>query len=301
MRKGIDLGLARERSVDLLIQDGVWKLRAGDPAHARASIEEALKINPTDVRALAALNQTYLAEKGASALALQKVKEYAAHLPKSAPVQDFLGMMLMGQGDRVEARAAFTAAKTADSRFVRSDMSLVQIDVLESKFEDARKRLDAVLAADSGNNTARLWLGNIEEILGHHNAALDHFRKAVENNPGNAQASNNLAYMLTEYGNQPDEALKYAEKAVQLAPTHAAYSDTMGWILYRKGLYTQAIGYLERANSDAADVVWKYHLAMAYAKAGNAARGRATLQAALKLNPNVPEAKIAQGIVEQSH
>ena len=48
-------------------------------------------------------------------------------------------------------------------------------------------------------------------------------------------------------------------------------------------------------------MVWKYHLAMAYAKAGNAARGRATLEAALKLNPNVPEAKIAQEIVGQSH
>ena len=117
MRKGIDSGLARERSVDLLIQDGIWKLRAGDPAHARASIEEALKINPADLRALAALNQTYVAQKGTPSLALQKVKEYAARQPKSAPVQDFLGMMLMGQGDRVEARAAFTAAKTADSRF----------------------------------------------------------------------------------------------------------------------------------------------------------------------------------------
>src|ERR1022692_4615951 len=46
MRKGIDQGLMRERSADLLIQDGLWKLRSGDPAAGRKAIEEALKIDP---------------------------------------------------------------------------------------------------------------------------------------------------------------------------------------------------------------------------------------------------------------
>jgi Tfp pilus assembly protein PilF len=60
---------------------------------------------------------------------------------------------------------------------------------------------------------------------------------------------------------------------------------------------------LERAgsNNTARDnVVWKYHLAMAYSKAGDTARGRATLEAALKLNPNLPEAKIAQQMIGAS-
>jgi hypothetical protein len=40
---------------------------------------------------------------------------------------------------------------------------------------------------------------------------------------------------------------------------------------------------------------------MAYSKAGDTARGRATLEAALKLNPNLPEAKIAQQMIGASH
>ena len=43
MRKGIDAGLALQRSTDLLLQDGIWKLRSGNPSGARASLEEALK------------------------------------------------------------------------------------------------------------------------------------------------------------------------------------------------------------------------------------------------------------------
>jgi Flp pilus assembly protein TadD len=58
-----------------------------------------------------------------------------------------------------------------------------------------------------------------------------------------------------------------------------------------------AVSELERAVLKGNDPVWKYHLAMAYAKAGDLNRGRATLQAALKLNPNIPEAKLAQEVL----
>jgi hypothetical protein len=37
---------------------------------------------------------------------------------------------------------------------------------------------------------------------------------------------------------------------------------------------------------------------MAYAKSGDINRGRTTLQAALKLNPHAPEAKLAKEVVE---
>src|ERR1039457_6206136 len=156
MRKAIDAGLARERSTDLLLQDGLWKLRTGNFPGARTALEEALKINPEDLRALGALKQSYEAQKQAP-MALQKVKEYASRQPKSAPVQEFMGLILVAHGDREQARTAFTAAKTANPQFVRADLSLVQLDTTEGKLDDARSRLNALLAANGGNTIARLW------------------------------------------------------------------------------------------------------------------------------------------------
>ncbi len=296
MRKGIDKGLALGRSPDLLIQDGLWKLRAGDAKGARAAVEEALKVDPSDVRALKVLNKTYVAEKN-NKMAIQRVKEYAALRPKAAPVQDFLGMMLLGSGARSEARTAFSAAKAADPQFVKADLSLVQVDVLEGKMGDARKRLEGLVSSNINDLTARLWLGNIAEAGGDHKTAIDQFRKVVEANGRDAQASNNLAYLLIEYGHNPDEAIKHAERAVELAPERPAYCDTLGWALYNKGLYSSAIPYLQRASANPENVVWKYHLAMAYAKSGDLTRGRNTLEMALKLNPNSPEAKAAKELV----
>jgi putative PEP-CTERM system TPR-repeat lipoprotein len=297
MRRGIDAGLSKERSAELLIQDGLWKLKAGKVADARRSLEDALNLNPADLRGLAALTQAYEAQKQTT-IALQKVKEYAARQPRVAVVQEFLANLLAARGEREAARVAFDAAKAAGARSADVELGLVRIDVLDGKWDEARKRLASVIATDKDNMTARLWLGNLEQIKGNRGAAVDQFRKVVEAKPENAQALNNLAYLLAETGSQLDEALKYAEKAVALAPERATYCDTLGWVLYRKGLYPSALKYLERANAGTGgDLTWKYHLAMAYAKVGDMKQGRSVLEAALKLNPNLPEAKAAQQLV----
>jgi tetratricopeptide (TPR) repeat protein len=296
MRKGIDEALKRERAPALLIQDGMWKLRARDYQGARAALEEALKINPGDIQALAALNETYTAEKKPG-IALQRVKELAAAQPKSAPVQDFLGLLLLANGDWRQARSAFTAARKADPAFVRADLSLVQLDAAERKWDDAINKLETIVSSNQRNTMARLWLGNLQVVKGNHQTAIQHFQKVVDSEPGNAQALNNLAYLLSEHANRPDEALKLAQRAVELAPQVAPYNDTLGWILYRKGVFNTAIQHLERAAADKSDVVWKYHLAMAYAKGGQPARGQAILQEALKQDPKRPEAKMAREVL----
>jgi Flp pilus assembly protein TadD len=299
MRKGIDRGLAAGKQPEFLLQDGLWKLRSGNAAGALASLEAALNLNPGDIRALGALRQA-MAQQKQSATAVKKIKEYAAKQPKAAAVQEFLGAVLVAQGDTKEARQAYQAAKAADPQSVLADLSLVQLDVSDRRLDDAEHRLREVISSHAENTTARLWLGNLEEVKGDHAGALENFRKAVQSDPANAQALNNLAYLLADFANQPEEAQKYAEKAMQIAPDNPQYADTIGWILYRKGLYSAAVHQLERANAAKGPVVWKYHLAMAYAKAGDTKRGREVLDAALRVNPNAPEAKTAKDLLDYS-
>jgi tetratricopeptide (TPR) repeat protein len=290
LRKGIDAGLAAGRVPDYLIQNGLWHLRAGNAGPAKAALEEALKIDPGDVRALQFLSQTYMSLKDARG-AVQKVKEYADQNPKSAAVQHFFGTLLMANADKQGARKAFHNAKSVAPEFVNADLSLIQVDMTEGKVDDARKKLEAVLARDKENLTARMWLGNLQLIAGDARNSTENFRQVIAANPKNAEALNNLAWVLAENG-AADDALKHAEKAVELQPKNADFNDTLGWIMYKKGVYSLAIKYLEKA--DTGNPVVKYHLAMAYAKVGDLKRGRVALDAALKINPNVAEAKLAQ-------
>lgn len=298
MRSGVDQGLQRARTSELLLQDGVWKLGSGDYSAARVSLEGSLKINPTDVRALKALDTDYAVQKQA-ATGLEKVKQYAAQEQQSAPVQEFLGETLLQQGDRAHARAAFNAAKKADPHFEDADFSLAQIDILEGKTDDAEKMVQGILASDPGNKVAPLWLANLEISKGDYSHATERYQQVISQNPNNAEALNNLAYVLAEYDHQTDQALTYAQKAVELAPDRPGYRDTLGWVLYRKALYTSAVTELESAASKGDNVRWHYHLGMAYLKAGDSKRGRATLQTALKQAPDLPEAKVAQQMLAQ--
>jgi tetratricopeptide (TPR) repeat protein len=294
LRKGIDQGLSKGRVPDLLIQDGLLRLRQGDAKAARAALEEALRMDPTDLRALNSLRLSYVAQKQ-SAEAVKRVKEYAASQPHSAEVQGFLGIVLMSGGDRKEARVAFEAAKAANPRYERAELSLVQMDAVEAKWDDAANRLKAIVSSNEGNVLARFWLAEVQTVKGNNTAAIENFRKVIDAAPDHAQALNNMAYLMAD--KKPDEALKYAERAAEMAPTDPDYADTLGWILYQKGMYPSAIKYLERAATKKGNVVWKYHLAMAYAKAGDAKRANATLQVALKDDPNTQEAKAAIEVV----
>ena len=297
MRKGIDRGLSRQRSTDLLLQDGLAKLSTGNVSGSRAALEEALKLNPADVRAMSALTATYKKENR-DAVALQKVKEYAARQSNSAPVQEFLGMMLFANGDRQQARSAFDAAVVANPKFLRASLELIQVDVVEGKLDSAQQRLTTILSSDGTNTLALNWLGNLQAMKGDYKMAIQEYRQAVAIDSDNAQCLNNLAYLLAEFGNQPNEALKYAQKAKELAPDNLGYSDTLGWVLYHKGLYPSAVAELERATSKGGDATSKFHLAMAYAKVGDTSRGREALQAGLKQNPYLPEAKLAREMLK---
>jgi len=300
MRKGIDQGLSKAKTADFLLQDGLWKLQAGNFPAGRAALEEELRVAPGDVRALEALYRSYVLKKEGQA-GLERVKECVSRQPKSAPIQQYLGNLLLENGDPVHARVAFNAAKEASAHFNDADFSLAQVDVVERKFDDARKRLKTILEADGRNSMAHLWLGIVERIAGNPSAALEEFRKSVEADAQNAQALNNLAYMLADYANKPDEALPYAERARELDPGKVDYADTLGWVFYRKGIYYSAIRQMEGAASvKQADALIKYHLAMAYAKSGDGKKGRETLQAAMRLNPKLPEAQIAATIVGES-
>jgi Tfp pilus assembly protein PilF len=59
-------------------------------------------------------------------------------------------------------------------------------------------------------------------------------------------------------------------------------------------MYTMAVTHLESANAKQGTALHKYHLAMAYLKAGDPKRGRQTFEAASKMDPKLPEAEVAR-------
>jgi len=296
-RKEVDRGLAFRRTPDLLLQDAYLKQEKKDFVAARAALAEGLHQSPEDLRMLRLMVLTYSGQKQPAA-GIHAVQQYAAQHPKSAPVQHYLGGLLIANGQRAEARAAFQAAKSANPKFTAADVSLAQLDAAEGHVNEAAKTLSNVLAQNPQSIPGRLLLASIEDARGNRTAAIDGYKKILETHPSNVLALNNLAYDLSKSDDHLDEALKYAQKGVELAPDLPSVENTLGWVLYRKGLYGMALPHLEMAATKEPSALRKCHLAMAYLRLGDRERGQQSLTAAMRLDPNLPELKDAQHILD---
>jgi len=294
-RKGIDQALAAGKVPEALLQDAALKLDQKDFAGARASAAGVLDQTPDDPRALNVLVQSYSAQNQLAA-GLEKAREHARRQPASAFVQQYLGQLLSANGDRMGARQAFEAAKAAKPSLLAAELALAELDSAEGKREDARKRLSTLVSAHPGNVPGRLLFAQLELTEGKAAAAIEQYRKVLALDEKNVLALNALAYVLAE-NRQPDEALKYAQKAKELAPESAAVDDTLGWTYFQQGLYKLAVTHLEGADAKEATALRKYHLAMAYVKAGDSKRGRQTFEAALKMDSGLPEAQLARQVL----
>ena len=295
VRQSVDAMLARSPSNDILLQDAVLKLGLNKTAGAREAVQKVLGKDPTDIRALELLARTYEVENQPQA-GLAAVESYVQRAPDAVMAQHFLGTLMLKHGKFAEAKKAFHAAKSGTTPYVMTDLSLARVDLAEQKWQDARTRLTNFIDQHGEQATAREWLGKIDQRLGNTSGAIGHYRKLIDTDPNHVVALNNLAFLLVSDG-KTDEALKYAEQARELAPESAAIEDTLGWVLYRKGLYTMAVQHLESAVKRESTPRRQCHLGMACVKAGDSQRGRRLIEGAIQADPAIPEAVDARSLM----
>jgi Flp pilus assembly protein TadD len=129
-------------------------------------------------------------------------------------------------------------------------------------------------------------LGMIYDSQKRSDQAKEHYQKALKVNPKFPPAANNLAYMYADKGENLDEALSLAQAAKEQVPDNAHIADTLGWVYYKRGIYTRAITYLQEAKEKSPNnAIITYHLGMAYFKNGEAVKARQELKRALELDP----------------
>jgi tetratricopeptide (TPR) repeat protein len=133
--------------------------------------------------------------------------------------------------------------------------------------------------------------------------AREIYERHLESKPEAAAALNNLANLCSEHLNQPERALELARKARQLGPWSPIVADTLGWILYHRKEYPEALALLEESAKglpNHAEI--QYHLGMVQHALGNkeAAITALTISAnAATESPGKHEAKRQLALLEQ--
>ena len=105
--------------------------------------------------------------------------------------------------------------------------------------------------------------------------------------PKYGEAYNNLARLYVDgYQQKLGLAETLAYTAVALNPNVAAYQDTLGWILSKRGQVNKAMKVLERSISLQSDAIEPhYHLAQVALQANKRQKAIESIRKVLKLNP----------------
>jgi putative PEP-CTERM system TPR-repeat lipoprotein len=290
--------LTLKRTPAALLLSGLLELEEKKNEAGRGLIEEALGKAPDSLVALNALASS-LASENRAAAATERLRKQASQWPKSAPIQFALGSWLERMGDIPAARQAYAAAVAADAAYPPAEIGMARMEMLQGQWSNALSRVEGLLAANPGNIDALLALGMIKEGTGEHEAAISAYRRILQIEPENITALNNLVARLCESPATTGEAVSLAQRLKEAAPDSPVVDDTVGWAYYKQGQFNLAIQYLLRA-SNANDAQTKYHLAMAYFRAGKRNLGEKALASALQLNPGLPEAKLAKSLAEST-
>jgi cellulose synthase operon protein C len=268
-------------------------------AEAIKFYQHALDLDANSTDGLQGIMNAYIAEKQLDS-AIAAAKSQIAKSPNTSGFYDLLGTALFQKKDLSGADAALHKAVDLDKTSSDALLKLAQAQVMEGSVNQALAT-DLQSIKDHPRETPFYILaGMMYKSQGNWDQAKAMYQQALNIQPDNALASNNLAYLMLQHGGNVDVALAMAQTARRGQPDSPNFADTLGLAYYQKGVYQSAIDMFQESlrlsektgGADDADV--HYHLGMAYQKANQPAQARQQLERALKISPNFGEADDAR-------
>lgn len=254
----------------------------------------ALALDPdfTMARALWADALDRAGRRGEAIALLRGVPERS---PYYATARGQMAWALLREGDE---RAALDTAREALAEAPDRDLKIQLGDLLSTvgRHGQAVEVFSELIAEDarSGEADWRLLFarGAALEALGRWPEAELDLTRAVSMAPHAPELLNFLGYAWVERGDRLEEGLELLQSANRLKPNTGHILDSVGWAYFKLGKIDLAIAYLERAVEAAPEIaVVNHHLGDAYWKAGRWREARFQWARALKLDPEMDDAR----------
>ena len=241
---------------------GVYQAR-GEFELAVEAFERSLQRSPTAREPLRGMVAS-MVKLDRSDDAIAYLKNMQQENPDNLYAKTLLGQILAGTGNLGEAQEIFESALEADESWLPAYTALagLQQGDISSQISTYKRGLEAVPESQE----LVLLLGTAYERSGQVEEAIASYKNALEANPDFVAVANNLAALLAD--NRSDT--KSLEHALDLASQFSdsdnpAFLDTLGWVHYRLGDYSEALPLMEKAVEAAGQVaVLRYHLGMGY-------------------------------------
>ena len=245
---------------------GLALVAQGKRAEARRQLEAALELSPALLEPLTQLVVLDLAENQPQA-ALDRVTRQAALAPMSGAHQALLGQLYLLRGERALAETTLLKAIELSPRLLEPYVRLGGLYAEAQRYDEALARFEQAAKARPKDPAPLMLAGVVYEKQDKVEKAREAYEKVLALNPRFVPAANNLAWLHSERGGDRTKALTLAQTARDLAPDDPRVADTLGWILYRRGVHQRALTLLKESASKLPDNPQvQYHLGMVFAQ-----------------------------------
>jgi tetratricopeptide (TPR) repeat protein len=264
-------------------------LAQGKQADARKALEKSNEISLDYLPAVERLVDLDLADKQYAA-AIDRVQKVIDKDPKLAQPWALKAKIYLAQRDFAHAEPDLLKAIDLDPKLEPAYQLLAQLYVASNRQEEAIAKLTAFVENNKAAPAAPalMQLAMIQEQLKHFDAARDAYEKLLTVAPNFPLALNNLAVLYSEHLGQLDKAYDLAKRAKE-AVNQPHIADTLGWILFKRGDYSNALPLLQEGAGKLPDQPEiQFHLGMAYYMVGEEGPARVALQKAVDARADFP-------------
>ncbi len=303
--------------------------RSGSSTAAVNLLLPLVKREPQEAQAHLLLATAYLALRQPEN-ALGVYRQMATVFPKNPEVPRLMGVVYETQADTSKAREAYEQSLALAPDYMPTLERISALDLAAKRYDDAEKRLDAVIAKNPKAAQAWLLQGKVYLAAGQTNQAQSAMAKSIELDPGLSGAYLSLAQMylathqeqqalarlndlvsktndttalfeigqIHQQGSQFDEARDDYEKLIAFQPDFAAALNNLAY------LYSEHYGNLEKAAQMAErarkvrpeDPFVADTLGWIFYKQGQYPRALGLLQESLEKEPNSVEVQMHVGM-----
>jgi tetratricopeptide (TPR) repeat protein len=291
---------SRDESVDFAL--GRIYTAKGENGKARELLLKALEKRPNHPDILRGLLQ--IEEKtGQTQESIERIQKAVAEKPDDPKLQQLSAAVALSKRppNVDEATKALEHAIEVAPDDMTSYQQLADLYVRTGRTSQTIDIYEKALQRKPDQPRIHHFLGVLYEYGGKPDVAVTHYEEAIKLSPDLAESKNNLAYLYAESGKNLDRALDLAQDAKALLPDDPNTADTLGWVLFRRGVPGAAIGYLKEAEAgvkpeDATLGIIRHHLALAYEANGDKENAKTTLDRAIAAQEAFVEAQKARGV-----
>ncbi|MGB9989780.1 XrtA/PEP-CTERM system TPR-repeat protein PrsT [Pseudoduganella rhizocola] len=277
-------------SPSLRLAHGMSRLGLGETPRAIAELEQAGSADGGASRAGVLLVLTQMRGKEFPK-ALATVDAMIAH-GDNAMLQNLRAGVLLASGDLDGARAGFARALALDPLHIPALDNLAQLDMLEKKPEQARKRYEAALGRDPANGALMTALARIATAEGKPAVAVQWLERAVQAQPDAVPP----AVLLANYHLRTGDKLKALTLAQKLHATNPASAEALALLAQAEadnGKVESALdSYSKLAAFPGHSATASFRMATLYLNQHKLTEAAAALRKALRAEPGHGEAAI---------